>query len=107
MRGGGHAGMSGDEHAEIEEQPAVAVLREPGELLEARHGQARLLERLDQRVGQPLGELVQRDEAAGGATASGSGMRPRVAQAHTVELEPPGPDLLQPLQHQLQERIEG
>src|SRR5712664_4140671 len=88
VRDAGHVRMLGDEDVQVDEQPAVAILRETGELIEARDAYAGFLERLHPRIGQPLGQLVKRAETGRGAAAACGRMRPRVAEAHAVQLDP-------------------
>src|SRR5437660_1584236 len=53
----------------IDEQTAIAVFGEPGQPADVGHVEPRLGERLDQRIDQPLAELVKRYEPIAGNRA--------------------------------------
>src|ERR1700737_533169 len=65
------------DNAAVEEQSAIAVFGETGQFIEPDDLQPSPLERLDQRIGKPLAELVKRDDAVagdrGGTAAIGEG----------------------------------
>ena len=50
------------------------------------------LQRLDQRIGEPLRQLVDRHEAVGGVVAPDRGMPPGVAERDAAERQPARPD---------------
>ena len=62
----GFAGVAQGQHARVDEQAAVAVFGKARQAVDVGHLDAGRLQRLDQRVGQPLRELVQRHEPARG-----------------------------------------
>ena len=77
---GQHARMLGHQHAEIDQQAAIAILGKRGQPVQIRDLDAGVLERLDQRVGEPLRELVERHQARREAVAArrrGGGRRRR------------------------------
>src|SRR3954451_6527827 len=73
------------QHACVHKQSAIAVFGKPGEAVDLGDRDARPLQRLDQRVGEPLRELVDRDEAIGGVVALDRGMAPGVAERDTAK----------------------
>src|SRR5690349_20602881 len=75
------------QHARVDEEPAIPVLREAGQRVQALDPPSRSLERLDERVGEPLRELVEGDDAV----AWDGTVTPCVAQGHTVDRKPPRP----------------
>src|SRR5579883_2463689 len=76
-RGASKGRITQAEHAEVVEQPAVAVLGQAGENLDPAHPHARIFHHLDQRVTEPLRELVERHHAV----AADQRMRPHVTHA--------------------------
>ena len=93
------AGVARAQHARIDEQPAVAVLGEAGQIVEAGDGDSRLLQRLDEGVGEPLGELVEWHQPVGRVAGADGAMAPHVAQVDAAEGEAAGPDIRESLQH--------
>jgi hypothetical protein len=73
------------QHAGVDEQAAVAVLGQAGQSIEAAHLHAGPLEGLQQRIGEPLRELVERHPAVGEAVAAHIGVAPAVAQRHAAQ----------------------
>ena len=67
----------------VEEQSAVAVLRQAGERPGTGDVDAARRERLDERPGEPLKELVQGEEPVGGSRPANPGMEPHVAEGST------------------------
>src|SRR5207237_6291069 len=60
-------------------------------------------ERLDQRVGQPLRELVQGHETVGDVVAPERGVAPAIAERDVVELQPVRPDRAERLEQSLED----
>jgi hypothetical protein len=58
----------------------------------------RRFQRLEQRIGQPLGELVERDDAVGGVLRAHGGMPAGIADGKSIDREPGWPDRRQALQ---------
>ena len=83
-------GIGEGEHARVHEQAAVAIFGEAGEAVDVDDLDARLLERLDQRIGQPLRELVQRHEAVARIVAADRRVPPAIAERDAVD-RPAGP----------------
>ena len=96
-------GMARRKHSGVEKQSAVAIFRQRGESVEPADDQPRLGQRLDQRVGQPLRQLVQRHQTRAGTGAAGGRMRPHVAEVDAAECEPARPDLAEPHEHRTQD----
>ncbi len=86
------AGSSRRDHAGVDEQAAVAVFGEPGQAVDVGDRDAGLLQRLDQRIGEPLRQLVERHEAVGRVVAPDRRMPPGVAERDAAEREPARPD---------------
>ena len=80
------------QHARVDEQAAVAVFGKARQAVDVGHLDAGRLQRLDQRVGQPLRQLVQRHEPARGVVGGERRMAPAIAERHAAELEPRRPD---------------
>ena len=80
------------QHAGVDEQPAVAIFREAGEPVDVGDLDAGPLQRLDQRIGQPLRQLVQRHQPAGFVVGFQRRMPPAVAERHAAERQPRRPD---------------
>ena len=88
------SGILQGEHPGIEKEPTVAVFRQPREPVDVHHREAGPFERLDERVGEPLRELVERHEAARGAGPAASGCRqvsPRLTPPRTMRPGQMGP----------------
>ncbi len=64
VRAFGLVGVAQGQHAGVEEQAAVAIFGKARQAVDVGDRDAGRLQRLDQRVGEPLRELVQRHEAA-------------------------------------------
>src|SRR5215510_3666336 len=69
-----------DQNPRIHEQPAVAILSKTGKPIDVSYGIARPLQRLYERIGKPLRQLVQRDEAVRGVLRPQQWMWPTIAQ---------------------------
>ena len=65
------------------------------------------LQRFDERIGQPLRELVQRYQAAGGIRGRHGRMPPAVAERDAAERQPRRPDRPELLQQLRQNRRRG
>ena len=61
--------------AGIDEKAAITILGKAGQAVDVRDRDAGPLQRLDQRIGQPLRKLVQRDELAGRVRLGSDGWR--------------------------------
>ena len=85
-------GIAQRQHADIDEQAAIAVFGKPGEAVDVGHLDAGALQRLDQRIGQPLRELVQRHEAVGRVVGLDRRMAPAIAERNAAERQPRRPD---------------
>ena len=84
------------QQATVQEQPAVAVLGQTGERIQLGHHQPGRGQRLEQRVAEPLRQLVQRHQPQ-------LRVAPGVAQVHPVQGLPARPDRPQQLQHRRQD----
>ena len=80
------------EHAGVDEQPAIAVFGQAGQAVDVGHRDARRLQRLDQRIGEPLRQLVERHQAVGRVVAPDRRMAPAVAERHAAQRQPARPD---------------
>src|SRR5579883_2038799 len=92
MRTLGIGGIAQAQHAEIDEQAAVAIFGKSGEPVDVSNLKACALQRLDQRVAQPLRELVEGNEAFGRIAGLQSGMTPAIAERNARKLKPRRPD---------------
>eukprot|EP01136_Pigoraptor_vietnamica_P009564 Opistho-1_new@46227 len=95
----GVVGGQGAQHAGVDQQAAVAVLGQAGERVQSRHRHAGPLEGLEQRIGEPLRELVERHPAGGQACAPHRRMRPAVAHGDAADGVLRGPDAGQGVEH--------
>ena len=95
------------EHADIDEQPAVAVFCKAREAVDIGHADAGGLQRFDERVGQPLRELVQRHQAAGRILRRQRRMPPAVAERDAAQRQPRWPDRSELLQEFGEDRRRG
>ena len=77
-------------------RPSMSITSMPGRL-----------ERLDQRISQPLRELVQRDEAVAGVVAADRRVPPAIAERDAVDHQPVRPDRAERLEQQLEDRRGG
>src|SRR5262245_1532315 len=80
------------DHAEIDEEAAVAIFGERGELVQPLHGEPRRLERLGERIGEPLRELVEGHDPIGGVAGAHGGMTAGIADRTSLEREGGRPD---------------
>ena len=78
------AGIAKHEDAGVDEQAAVAVFRKPRQAIDVGHLQPGALQRLNQRIGQPLGQLVQRHQFAGGVFGRQIRVTPAIAQWYSA-----------------------
>ncbi len=83
-------------------EPAVAVFRQRREFVEPDHCEAGVCERLDQRIGQPLRELVERHDLVG-IVAHGR-MTAGVAERIAVQRQAGWPDRRQPVEQRRKDR---
>ena len=97
----GLAGIAQAQDARVDEQPAIAIFGKARQAIDVGHLDAGRLQRLDQRVGQPLRQLVQRHEPGRrivrGRAPDGASSRPaarRPAPAATARSGPGGADSL-------------
>jgi len=86
-----------------DEQPTVAILGKAGQAIQIGDGDAGFLERLDERIGEPLRELVERHQPGGarhGVIFGGDRvMAPHVAERDAGKREAPRPDRVEGLEH--------
>ncbi|MNR17278.1 hypothetical protein D3C85_1339290 [compost metagenome] len=87
MRARREIGVARHHQLEVEQQAAVAVLGQAGQGVEPGDGEAGVLERLQQRIGQPLGELVERHQPVRRGFVA-----PAIAQRDAIELHAARPD---------------
>src|SRR5579885_778320 len=73
-------GIARLDDAEIEEEPAIAVFGKAGQRVAIGDGDPRLFERLDERIGEPLAQLVERNEATARIGRLGARMPPDIAE---------------------------
>ena len=95
------------QHAGVDEQPAVAIFRQAGEPVDVGDLDAGPLQRLDQRIGEPLRQLVQRHEAVGLVVGLQRGMLPAIAERDAAERQPRRPDRPEMRQHFRQDDRRG
>ena len=88
----GVGGIAQGQHAGVDEQPAIAVFGQAGEAVDIGHVDAGGLQRLDQRIGQPLRQLVQRHEAVGRVVGRQRRVPPAIAERDAAERQPRRPD---------------
>src|SRR5260370_1388967 len=82
---------------------ALAVPREPGQAINVGHRDTGPLQRLDQRIGEPLRELVDRHEAVRRIGALDRRMPPGVAERYAAERQPTWPDRTEMLKQRFQD----
>ena len=87
------------QHPQVDQEAAVPVFGERGQLIEPGDRDAGGLERLDQRIGEPLRELVERHQARGQIVGRRRRVAADVAEVLSGELDPTGPDVAQALEH--------
>ena len=87
---------------QIQEQPPVAIFRQTGEFVNPSDGDTRCQDGLDERVGQPLGQLVERHEAGGHAWAGNLTVTPDITEVDATHAETPWPDRTEALEHREQ-----
>ncbi|CCD99338.1 hypothetical protein BRAS3809_2590011 [Bradyrhizobium sp. STM 3809] len=103
VRPRGIGGIAQNQHAAVDEQAAIAVFGEAGQTVNVVDHEASALQRFDQRIAQPLRQLVQRDEAGGGICGDQGGMPPAVAERDALQGQPRWPDRAELQQHLLQD----
>lgn len=81
-----------NERAEIHQQAAVAIFGQAGEAVDVDDFDARALQGLDQRIGQPLRQLVEGDDLIGRVGGADLVVTPGVAERNARERELRGPD---------------
>src|SRR5262249_4149859 len=79
-------------YARVCEQTAIAILGQPSEPVDIGHVDARRLDRLDQRIGKPLRQLVERHQLVGRVVAPDCRMPPRVTERNTLQRQSARPD---------------
>src|SRR5262245_3262630 len=88
-----HGGrVAQDEHTGVEHQPAVAVFSKAGQTVDVDNVKARGLQRLDQRIGEPLRQFVQWHETRGAVVRPDTRMAPAITKANAGKLQSAGPD---------------
>ena len=80
------SGVARLDHAAIDEKAAITIFGETGEAVDLRDRQPRGLERLDERIGEPLAELVKRHEPVTGYCR----MATAIAERQPARLMRPG-----------------
>jgi hypothetical protein len=97
------------DHAAVDQQPAVAVLGQAGQRIETGHADAGPHQRLEQRVAQPLAQLVERHPVVGRAVAAvgfrfatGPAVRPDVAERQALQRAAGEPDRRERIEHRTQ-----
>ena len=85
MRAIGVRGIAQAQHLVIDEQATIAVFGKPGEAVDVGDLKSGALERLDQRIAQPLRQLVQRHEAGGRIIRLDRRMTPAIAERDAGE----------------------
>ena len=91
----GDGRIAQDQYACVDQQPAIAIFGKTGQTIDVGDDEARRLQRLDQRIGQPLGELVQRHQAGGEIVRPQRRMVPAIAKGDASELYSGRPDRAQ------------
>src|SRR5262249_59268878 len=87
---------------QVKEQTPVAIFRQTGEFVNTRDRYTRCEDGLNERVGQPLGQLVKRHEASGKAWARNLTVTPDIAEVDAPHAEAPWPDRTETLEHREQ-----
>src|SRR5207237_10112673 len=77
---------------------SMSSCAEPASPADVGHADPRLGERLDQRINQPLAELVKRYEPVAGNRA----VAPAITNRHAIERQPSRPDRAKRAQHEPQ-----
>ena len=85
-------GVAQHQRAGIDEQPAIAILRKSGQAIDGGHGNPGAFHRLDQGIGEPLRQLVERHEPVGGIVRAQRRMLPAIAQGNAPQRDPRRPD---------------
>ena len=98
------AGSRGTSTPMSTNSPPLRYSARPVKSLARRHPDARVLERLDQRVAQPLRQFVQRHVAACRPSPAQRRMRPTVPERHAAEGRPARPDRTQRLEQGFEDR---
>src|SRR4051812_20537445 len=80
------------QHAGVHEQPTIAVLGQPGEPVEVDDLDAGPFQRLDQRIGKPLRELVEWNDLRRLVIRPRGWVAPRVPKFDSAERETARPD---------------
>ena len=82
--------MPGCQKLQVKQQAAVAIFRQTGEFVNPGDSYTRCEDGLDERVGQPLGQLVERHEAGGHAWAGNLTVTPDITEVDSTTLRRPG-----------------
>ena len=102
--------LARDDDAAVEQQAAVAVLGQAGQRIQAGDADAGPLQRFDQRVAQPLAQLVEGHPAGRGGVAAvgsrcaGEAVRPHIAGRQPGDDAATAPDRPESAQHLAQHR---
>ena len=78
--------------AGVDKKPSIAILGETGKTIDVRHFQSRPLQRLYQRVCEPLCEFMQRHKTVGRISCCHQRVTPAVAERNTVKRQSRRPD---------------
>jgi hypothetical protein len=72
------------DQTEVDEQASVAIFRQRRELARPFDRERRCLERREQRIGEPLRELVERHDTVGAVAGAHGGMPAGIADRTTL-----------------------
>jgi hypothetical protein len=81
-------GIAKGEHADVDEQAAIAIFGKAREAIDIVYANASRLQRLDQGLGQPLRQLVQRHQTAGRIRRRQRRMFPAIAERDAAQRQP-------------------
>ncbi len=92
------------DHAEIDQQTAVAIFRQGGEFVEPGHGQSCMLDRFEERIGQPLRQLVKRHDLVGVVAGANRRVAARIADGDAAQHQARRPDRRQAVEQRGEDR---
>jgi hypothetical protein len=99
---GEHSVVPGRQQLQVKEQTPVAIFRQTGEFVNPSDSDTGRQHGLDERVGQPLGQLVERHEAGGKPWAGNLSVMPDIAQIDSAYVKTPWPDRAETLKYRAQ-----
>ena len=91
--------MLGRHKLQVRKQTPVAIFRQTGEFVNPSDSYTRCEDGLNERVGQPLGQLVERHEAGGKAWAGNLTVTPDITEVDSTHAETSWPDRTETLEH--------